>query len=123
MNWYQWQCTDLQCGNGSWWANKPKIKIQLTVEVGDDWHKQQKSVNIDGLAQIDENILGLLSKVEAITAENEYERTQQNAFQHTSERILLNMTVLNILMICGMSVQAVLQTVHLKGYFRTRKLI
>ena len=94
--WSGWENEEAELGN-----SKPKHRWELSVDVGDEFI--QNPLSKKGLDTMANNIRKIISRVDAVRAENDYEKEQQNVFQEAGESIMFSIMVLNILMIIVMS--------------------
>lgn len=65
----------------------------------------------------------IISRVDAVHAENDYEKEQQQVFQDVGERTMWSIQALNCVMVAAIVLTAFFQAIHLKHFFKTRKLI
>ncbi|CDJ46064.1 emp24/gp25L/p24 family domain-containing, transmembrane protein, putative [Eimeria brunetti] len=112
----------ISCASSKWF-NTQLLKWSLSIELGDT------DINIDDLAKKDHvnsvhlKLQAIARRVEAMQAENDYERVQEERFQRTSEAInsrVVWFSVLQLLLLCACTVVSIF---YLVRYFHAHKII
>lgn len=112
----------ISCASSKWF-NTQLLKWSLSIELGDT------DINIDDLAKKDHvnsvhlKLQAIARRVEAMQAENDYERVQEERFQRTSEAInsrVVWFSVLQLLLLCACTLVSIF---YLVRYFHAHKII
>lgn len=112
----------ISCASSKWF-NTQLLKWSLSIELGDT------DINIDDLAKKDHvnsvhlKLQAIARRVEAMQAENDYERVQEEKFQKTSEAInsrVVWFSVLQLLLLCACTLVSIF---YLVRYFHAHKII
>ncbi|OEH77124.1 transmembrane emp24 domain-containing protein 9 [Cyclospora cayetanensis] len=105
------------------WSSTQLLKWSLSIELGDT------DVNTDELAKKEHvnsvhlKLQAIARRVEAMQAENDYERVQEERFQRTSEAInsrVVWFSVLQLLLLCACTLASIF---YLVRYFHSHKII
>ncbi|PFH32940.1 transmembrane protein [Besnoitia besnoiti] len=112
----------ISCASSKWFSTQ-LLKWSVSIELGDT------DINIDDLAKKDQvdslqlKLHAIAKRLEAMQAENEYERLQEERFQRTNESInsrVVWFSVLQLLLLCGTTLISVF---YLIRYFHSQKII
>nr|PIL96438.1 transmembrane protein [Toxoplasma gondii COUG] len=112
----------ISCASSKWF-NTQLLKWSISIELGDT------EINLDELAKKDQvdslqlKLQAIAKRLEAMQAENEYERVQEERFQRTHESInsrVLWFSVLQLLLLCATTLVSVF---YLIRYFHSQKII
>eukprot|EP01070_Trichotokara_eunicae_P008514 Trichotokara_eunicae@DN5790_c0_g1_i2.p1 len=113
----------INCPSSQWFTSA-NLKWFVTVEVADDYigrfNDVVKKEDISGLQQ---EVRIVLSKLDTVAAENEYEKKQEEYFRNSSESVntaIVTMAGFNIFVVVLVSVFSLWS---LRSYFRVQKLI
>lgn len=112
----------ISCASSKWF-NTQLLKWSLSIELGDT------DVSIDGLAKKEHvnsvhlKLQAIARRIEAMHAESDYERLQEERFQRTSEAInsrVVWFSVLQLLLLCACTLASIFYMVR---YFHVHKII
>lgn len=112
----------ISCASSKWF-NTQLLKWSISIELGDT------EINLDELAKKDDvdslqlKLQAIAKRLEAMQAENEYERVQEERFQRTHESInsrVVWFSVLQLLLLCATTLVSVF---YLIRYFHSQKII
>eukprot|EP00930_Biecheleria_cincta_P070334 TRINITY_DN57975_c0_g1_i1.p1 TRINITY_DN57975_c0_g1~~TRINITY_DN57975_c0_g1_i1.p1 ORF type:complete len:221 (-),score=38.67 TRINITY_DN57975_c0_g1_i1:281-943(-) len=111
----------VQC-TGSKWFQTTALKWELSVDMGDtDFTKNPATRgNIKG---IERSVLSTLARAEAISAENEYERSTEMEFREASETVNRHVVWVASFIMAIEGGLVAWQVSHLRDHFRREKLI
>lgn len=112
----------ISCASSKWF-NTQLLKWSLSIELGDT------DINIEDLAKKEHvnsvhlKLQAIARRVEAMQAENDYEKVQEERFQRTSEAInsrVVWFSVLQLLLLCACTLVSIF---YLVRYFHAHKII
>lgn len=112
----------IACASSKWF-NTQLLKWSISIELGDtdiNLHELAKKDDVDSLQH---KLRVIEKKLEAMQAENEYERSQDDVLQRTNESInsrVVWFSVLQLLLLCGTTLLSVF---YLIRYFHSQKII
>eukprot|EP00451_Oxyrrhis_marina_P003382 CAMPEP_0204260882 /NCGR_PEP_ID=MMETSP0468-20130131/6628_1 /ASSEMBLY_ACC=CAM_ASM_000383 /TAXON_ID=2969 /ORGANISM="Oxyrrhis marina" /LENGTH=203 /DNA_ID=CAMNT_0051235367 /DNA_START=14 /DNA_END=625 /DNA_ORIENTATION=+ len=104
------------------WFHSSSMKWELSVDVGDADLATNPATSHD-LNSAEQKASAVLARIDAIVAENDYERKLEASWRDTSESVHASIKWLNILQIIVMMGCSAFQVFHLKGFFQSQKLI
>lgn len=112
----------IYCPSSKWFSTL-MLKWTISIELGDT------DMNLDDVAKkehvsgVESRLHGLMSRLNAILAENSYEKEQEDSFEQTSQSInsrVLWLAVTQILLSCCTTLFTVF---HLTRFFQSQKLL
>jgi len=107
---------------GSKWFSKQPVKWELSVDVGDTDFTSNPATKGE-LNEISRLATAVLARIDAISAENEYERSTENEFRDISQTVNSRVVLFSVLIVIVEAALALWQITHLKAYFSAEKLI
>mmetsp|Transcript_46409 Transcript_46409/g.84970 ORF Transcript_46409/g.84970 Transcript_46409/m.84970 type:complete len:221 (+) Transcript_46409:131-793(+) len=110
----------IQC-QGSKWFQTTVLKWELSVDMGDTsfFRSPATAGEVQG---VQKTIMSTLARAEAISAENEYEKSTEMDFRNMSERVNSHIVGVSVfIMVIEMGL-CVWQIMHLRDFFRREKL-
>jgi len=110
----------LQC-TGSRWFQTTALKWELSVDMGDTDQANSPATRGD-LSVVEKTIMATLARADALSAENEYEKTAELEFRHTSEAVNVHIIHVTVFIVVIEAVLCVWQIIHLRHFFRREKL-
>lgn len=111
----------VQC-QGSRWFQTTALKWELSVDMGDTEFSRSPATRGD-LKGVERTLLATLARAEAISAENEYEKSTEMEFRDASEHMNSHVVWVAVFIIV-MEVSLVgWQILHLRTFFKREKLI
>lgn len=106
---------------GSRWFTTQALKWEVSVDVGDTEFISSPATRKD-LTGVERTVSAVLARLEAINAENEYEKSTEVEFRDTSERVNSRVVLFALLIMLFEAVLCAWQILHLKGFFHSQKL-
>lgn len=109
--------------NKSGWFSGTNTKWSLKVDLG-----QQHSIETQNAAQKDHvsimeaSIKKVIDRVDSVSAENEYEKVQEQAFQTATQSVASRVRWSNILQLIAITGCAAFQVIHLLKFFHNQKI-
>merc|ERR1719476_837099 len=111
----------VQC-QGSKWFQTTALKWELSVDMGDTEFSGSPATRGE-LHGVERTVQATLARAEAISAENEYERTTESEFHVASERVNSHIVVVSLFFVAVEVALCTWQICHLRNFFKREKLI
>jgi len=111
----------VQC-QGSRWFQTTALKWELSVDMGDTEFSRNPATRQD-LRGVERTIMAALARTEAISAENEYEKTAEMEFRDASESMNSHVVLVSLFIMAMEGALVVWQICHLRDFFKREKLI
>jgi len=111
----------IKCEHSRWMATRP-LKWEIHVDMGDTEFSRSPATRLE-FKGVERTLASTLARTEAISAENEYEKTTEVEFRDASEQINSHVVLVSMFI---MTIEAGLiawQTTHLRAFFRREKMI
>eukprot|EP00745_Piridium_sociabile_P022624 TRINITY_DN35293_c5_g1_i1.p2 TRINITY_DN35293_c5_g1~~TRINITY_DN35293_c5_g1_i1.p2 ORF type:complete len:206 (+),score=18.66 TRINITY_DN35293_c5_g1_i1:67-684(+) len=112
----------IKCSSSKWFSTS-LLKWTISIELGDSDINPEEVAKKDHLNDLQFSIHKLVDRVDAIAAENEYERLLEGEFQAAAETISLRVTQFSAAQIGLTIVCTGFQVFHLTKFFRTQRII
>mmetsp|Transcript_17244 Transcript_17244/g.19611 ORF Transcript_17244/g.19611 Transcript_17244/m.19611 type:complete len:235 (-) Transcript_17244:972-1676(-) len=107
-----------------WPAHDPTVKFRLVIEVqAEDAEVGDDIANKKHVSALEEAIAAMESKMTLIMKNLEYNHKQEMHFRDQSERINARIIFWSLVQSSVLIVSGVWQIIHLKGFFRSKKLV
>eukprot|EP00933_Yihiella_yeosuensis_P015246 TRINITY_DN13364_c1_g1_i1.p1 TRINITY_DN13364_c1_g1~~TRINITY_DN13364_c1_g1_i1.p1 ORF type:complete len:221 (+),score=45.87 TRINITY_DN13364_c1_g1_i1:69-731(+) len=112
----------IQCKGASRWFQQTALKWELHVDMGDMMLTQSPATkkHITGTQR---SVMETLARLEAVTAENEYEKISETHFRDASEAVNSHVVLVGIFIMVLEGLLVVWQINNLWGFFRREKII
>eukprot|EP00922_Rhytidocystis_sp_ex-Travisia-forbesii_P057583 GHVS01085247.1.p1 GENE.GHVS01085247.1~~GHVS01085247.1.p1 ORF type:complete len:215 (+),score=28.63 GHVS01085247.1:226-870(+) len=105
------------------WISTEQLKWTLSIELGDTDINLEQVAKKEEVGVVEGRLHKLLNLVDTISAENDYERNQQEDFKYSSETVNSRVLWFAVGHILVLSVTTLFSVFHLTRFFRTQKLI
>ncbi|XP_045190804.1 transmembrane emp24 domain-containing protein eca-like isoform X3 [Mercenaria mercenaria] len=109
--------------NSSAWFSSGQLRVHLDIQVGEHAVDYQQIQAKDKLSELQLRIRQLLDQVEQITKEQNYQRTREERFRHTSESTNQRVFWWSVGQTGALILIGLLQVRHLKKFFISKKLV
>lgn len=111
----------VQC-QGSKWFQTTALKWELSVDMGDTEFNKNPATRGE-LKGIERTMLATAARVEAISAENEYEKSSEMEFRDASERINSHVVFVSLFIMTMEICLVAWQIMHFAAFFKREKLV
>jgi len=111
----------IEC-TGKKWFQTTALKWELSVDMGDT-DSIKTPLTKGEFSALERIAQSSFARAEAISAENEYEKSAENEFQQTSEAVNSHIVVVSLFFVTVEVALCAWQIFHLKGFFKSEKLI
>jgi len=105
------------------WLSTSLLKWSISIELGDTELNLEDAAKREEMTELERKGKQLLSRLEAISAENDYERLQELHFRETSDSINSRVVLFSAVQIALLSLTTILSIYHLTKFFHSQKLI
>eukprot|EP00933_Yihiella_yeosuensis_P054794 TRINITY_DN53357_c0_g1_i1.p1 TRINITY_DN53357_c0_g1~~TRINITY_DN53357_c0_g1_i1.p1 ORF type:complete len:214 (+),score=29.05 TRINITY_DN53357_c0_g1_i1:116-757(+) len=112
----------IQCKGASRWFQQTALKWSLHVDVGDTELVKQRA-RFGQMKGVSRSVLEALARIEAVSAENEYERITETEFRDSSEGVNSHVVWVGVFIMVLEGALVLWQISNLRGFFRREKLI
>lgn len=112
----------IYCPSSRWFSTLV-LKWTISIEIGDTDMNLDDVAKKEHISGVETRLMALMSRVNAILAENSYEKDQEDSFERTSQAInsrVLWLAVTRILLVCCTTLFTVF---HLTRFFQSQKLL
>jgi len=110
----------IECEGHSWLQQAP-MKWEVSVDIGDVQFTRNPVTRGD-FHSVEKSLMGALARIEAISAENEYEKSTEMDFRNVSEQMNSHIVWVALFIVAMEIALCVWQISHLRDFFRREKL-
>ncbi|CEL93828.1 unnamed protein product [Vitrella brassicaformis CCMP3155] len=112
----------IKCQSSKWFSTS-LLKWTFSIELGDSDINPEEVAKKDHLNTIQMSVKKLVDRAEAVSAENDYEKLQEEEFAYASEVIGSRVMWFSAAQVILTVTCTVLQIYHLTRFFQTQKII
>jgi len=113
----------VRCHGSAWFKSNP-LKWELSIEMGEsDFGDSAVAATKQDLNGVSRTMHAVLGRVEAVSAENDYEKVEEMAFRDASEEVNSHVVLVSVFIMVIEAALVLWQIRHLRTFFRREKLI
>eukprot|EP00386_Alphamonas_edax_P003985 GDKI01012280.1.p1 GENE.GDKI01012280.1~~GDKI01012280.1.p1 ORF type:complete len:217 (-),score=67.38 GDKI01012280.1:132-755(-) len=111
----------INCASSKWFSTS-LLKWTFSIELGDSDINPDEVAKKEHISSVEVQIKKLIERVDSISAENEYEKLQEEEFRNMSETINSRVMWFSTIEIVLMTLCTLFQVFHLTKFFHQQKL-
>uniref|UniRef100_A0A0G4GDD4 GOLD domain-containing protein n=1 Tax=Chromera velia CCMP2878 TaxID=1169474 RepID=A0A0G4GDD4_9ALVE len=111
----------INCASSKWFSTS-LLKWTFSIELGDSDINPEEVAKKEHISTVEVQLKRLIERLDSISAENEYERLQEEKFRDTSETINARVMWFSTLQLLLIASCTLFQIFHLTRYFQQQKL-
>eukprot|EP00919_Chromeraceae_sp_WS-2016_P054008 GHVR01128206.1.p1 GENE.GHVR01128206.1~~GHVR01128206.1.p1 ORF type:complete len:205 (-),score=36.13 GHVR01128206.1:97-711(-) len=111
----------ISCSSGRWFTTS-LLKWTFSIELGDSDINPEDVAKKEHISNVEAQLRNLLKRLDSISAENDYEKLQEEEFRDMSETINIRVMWFSMLQLMLIAASTVFQVFHLTRFFQQQKL-